>query len=389
MGAVVDPPMRRGVLASGGKRVALLLPMTGPRAEIGQALARGAQVALETDGAPPVDQKDTGGTPEGAAEAARQAIAAGAGIILGPLTSGETAAVAPIAQAAGVPVLAFTNDAAQAKPGVWTLGIGPAQQVYRLASALQAQGKTRLGGLLPENEVGRAMADALIQSAAALGMPAPTIKQYPPGAGIGALNGSVRELSNYAGRRGPIESARRAASASGTAEGRRRAAEIGRQGVPPAPFDALLVAENGEALELMSSLFAYYDIDRPAVRILGPATWASGEGGIGYMRGAWYAAPDPASRAAFEQGYATRFGTSPPAIAALAFDAGSIARVSATAGGYAAAALVRPGGYVGADGLMVLMADGQVRRGLAIYEIQRGGAQMIEPAPQTLAAPGT
>ncbi len=53
-------------------------------------------------------------------------------MILGPVTSTETALVAPIAQRAGVPVLAFTNDQTVSQPGVWTLGITPGQQVRRL-----------------------------------------------------------------------------------------------------------------------------------------------------------------------------------------------------------------------------------------------------------------
>ena len=57
-----------------------------------------AQLALDGPGAPPLDVKDTGGTPEGAAAAAQSAIAEGAGLILGPLTSPETAAVAPVAR---------------------------------------------------------------------------------------------------------------------------------------------------------------------------------------------------------------------------------------------------------------------------------------------------
>ena len=37
---------------------------------------------------------------------------------------------------------------------------------------------------------------------------------------------------------------------------------------------------------------------------------------------------------------------------------------------------------------MVLQPDGQVRRGLAVFEVQHGGPIMVEPAPQNLGAPG-
>ena len=38
--------------------------------------------------------------------------------------------------------------------------------------------------------------------------------------------------------------------------------------------------------------------------------------------------------------------------------------------------------------LLGLLPDGRVRRGLALFEVNRGGAAMIEPAPNTLAEPG-
>jgi len=391
IGANVEVPTTRGKTnpagPGGATGVALLVPLTGPRAEIGQALVNGAQVAMDGTGTP-LAPRDTGGTPEGAAEAARAAISGGAGVIIGPLSSQETAAVAPIAAAAGVPVLAFTNDGQRASPGVWPLGIGPSQQMYRLAGALQAQGKTRLAALLPENDVGRAMADGLANAASALGLPTPQVKLYG-GTDIKSLNAMVRELSDYANRRGPLEAQRNAARASGTAEGRKRAAQIARSGIPPAPFDALLIAESSDNMEMLTSLLSYYDVDRPAVRLLGPASMAADATRAAGANGLWYAAPDPAARAAFEQAYNARFGSTPPAIAGVAFDAASIARVNLASGnGYSTSALARPEGYMGADGLVVLLPDGQVRRGLGIFEIQRGGPQMIEPAPQSVSAPG-
>src|SRR3954447_8313570 len=65
-----------------GRRVAILLPLSGARAEIGQSMLQAAKLALDSPDAPPLDAKDTGGTPDGAAAAARDAIAAGAGLIL-------------------------------------------------------------------------------------------------------------------------------------------------------------------------------------------------------------------------------------------------------------------------------------------------------------------
>jgi hypothetical protein len=391
MGGAPGVPVRLGQAPAGGApsgHVAILLPLSGPRAELAQSLLKGAQLALAGPGAPALDVRDTGGTPQGAATAAQAAIAGGAGLILGPLTSAETAAVAPVAGKAGIAVLAFTNDPAQGRPGVWPLGITPRQQVTRLVEAARSQGKSQFAALLPETDFGNAMAVALQEATATAGLPPPRIRQH--GSGMAAINSATRDLSDYASRGGAVDARIRAARASRDAEGRRQAAELAQQrgAVAPPPFDALLLADVGEPLAEIASLLPYYDIRSSAVRILGPALWATPSSGSGAFPGAWYAAPDPAARAGFNDAFTAKFGTPAPAIADLAFDAASIARVLAQNGGFSTAALTQPGGFAGTDGLMALQPDGRVRRGLAVFEIQRGGPQLIEPAPQSFSAPG-
>ena len=214
-----------------GQTVAILLPLSGPRADLGQTMLHGAQLALDGSGAPPLDAKDTGGTPQGAAAAAQAAIADGAGLILGPLTSSETAAVAPIARAANVAVLAFTNYPSQAQPGVWTLGITPGQQVRRLVAAAQGQGKSQFAGLLPDNDFGHALAQALIQASSINGAAPPNVRFYAPG--MSAINAAARDLSDYANRRGPIDAQIRAARALETPEGRHQAQDLAKSSIPP------------------------------------------------------------------------------------------------------------------------------------------------------------
>ncbi len=368
-----------------GQQVAILLPLSGARADIGQAMLHAAQLALDAPGAPPLEAKDTGGTPEGAVSAAQSAIAGGAGLIIGPLTSPETAAVAPIARAANVAVLAFTNDPSQAQPGVWTLGITPGQQVRRLVAAAQEQGKSQFAALLPDNEFGHVMAQALNQAATAASAAPPNVRFYARG--MPAINAATRDLSDYANRRGPIDAQRRAARALGTPEGRHQAQELAKSSIPPPSFNVLLLADSGEALAEIASLLPYYDVDRSAVQIIGPSLWAASNSGSGQFPGGWYAAPDPAARNNFDQAYSAKFGSSPPVIADLAYDAASIARVLAGQG-FSVGALTQSSGFVGADGWFGLLSDGQVRRALAVFAIERGGPQMVEPAPQSGNVPG-
>lgn len=370
-----------------GQRVAILLPLSGPRADIGQGMLRAAQLAMDAQGAPPLDAKDTGGTPDGAAAAARAAIGDGAGLILGPLTSPETAAVAPVARGANVAVLAFTNDPSQAQPGVWTLGITPGQQVRRLVAAAQGQGKTQFAALLPDSDFGHVMGDALTRATAADSLPPPNLRFHSPG--MQSINQTTRDLSDYASRGGPIYAQIKSLRESGTPEGRKQAQEMARTAaVPPPSFNVLLLADTGESLAEVASVLPYYDVNRSQVQIIGPSLWASPSSGSGQVPGAWYAAPDPAARAAFDQAYSAKYGGTAGPLGELAYDAASIARVLGSRGDYSVGALTQDAGFLGADGWFALLSDGQVRRALAVFVIERGGPQMLEPAPQSGNVPG-
>jgi branched-chain amino acid transport system substrate-binding protein len=382
-------PGAGGSIAPESRKVSILLPLSGPLAPVGQSMLQAAEIVLEAPGSPQFKAFDTEGTPSGAAAAAQQAVAYGAGIILGPLTSADTGAAAPVARQASIPMLAFTNDQSQARPGVWVLGITPAQQVQRLVAALQSRGKTRLAALLPDSEFGAAMQEALQSAASAAGDPPPTIQMYS--SGIGSINDAVRIVSDYADRRGPIQAQISAARALDNAAGRARMHELEREPIPPPPFDALLLAATGTDLQEIAAFLPYYDLDPGTVQVVGPILWQepAARRGAG-MGGAWYAAPDPASRQQFADAYAAKFGSPPPALADLAFDAAALARVLAQGPGYSVAALTNPSGFTGADGVMALRPDGEVARGLAVFAIGAGGeATVLDPAPTVLAGPGT
>jgi branched-chain amino acid transport system substrate-binding protein len=121
---------------------------------------------------------------------------------------------------------------------------------------------------------------------------------------------------------------------------------------------------------------------------MGPALWALPSSGSGQMPGAWYSAPDPAARGRFAQSYTEKYGSPPPPLADIAFDAASVARVLSGRGGYSIGALTQPTGFVGADGWFALLPDGQVRRALPVFAIKSGGHQIVELAPQSDHVPG-
>ena len=95
-------------------RVGLLLPFSASSESVkrvSSAMFDAAQLAAfeAADSRFLIIPKDTKGTPEGAAAAARSALADGAEILLGPLFSDSVDAVASVARAARTPVIAFSS----------------------------------------------------------------------------------------------------------------------------------------------------------------------------------------------------------------------------------------------------------------------------------------
>lgn len=335
--------------------MAILLPLSGGLADIGKPMLRAAQLALSVPGSPILDIKDTGGTPAGAAQAATDAIAGGAQVILGPVTSTETAQVAPIARRAGVPVLAFTNDQTQSQPGVWTLGITPGQQIRRLLGAVRETGHEPVAGLLPDNDFGKAMGDELTRVAAVEGQQAPFVRMIGPGKDN--IVAAVNELAGMAGQDQPL------------------------------PYGAILLGSTGNDLKIFAAALAEAKINRAKVQILGPALWVDPASGSSVMVGAWFAMPDPDERRQLIRDYTAVYKEAPPPRADLASDAASIARVLAQRGGMNSAGLTQPAGFSGVDGWVGLLPDGQVRRGLAVFRVDRYRATKISDSPAGPTAP--
>src|SRR5690349_24899911 len=100
--------MSPSTAAAGPAKVALLVPLSGANAELGQAILDAAQLALFEAGGDRLTlvPRDTGGNANGAAGAARSAIGEGAHLILGPLLAPEVEAVKPIARDAHLNVIA-------------------------------------------------------------------------------------------------------------------------------------------------------------------------------------------------------------------------------------------------------------------------------------------
>lgn len=349
-------------------KVALLLPLSGSLSKLGTAMADAAQMAMFdlADRRFKLMLIDDKGTPGGAAEAARQATAEGAQLILGPLLAASVRAVAPIAAGAGVPVVAFSSDRKVAGPGVHIIGFTPEMEVQRVVEYAIRNGRTRMAVLAPDNPYGSAVVDALRRTAVANGAQVTRIEGYDPR--TQEFTANVRRLAGLAET--PVGFAAEPA--------------------PPLPFDTLLLAEGGPQLRAIAAALTAAGIRPPAVQLLGTGKWDEpGVGAEPALVGAWFAAPSPAGREDFEERYRRTFGQAPPRLATLAYDATALAAVLARgpqSAPFTEASLTDPNGFYGRDGLFRLTADGVVERRLAVLRVEPRGPIVIDEPPRSFAA---
>jgi len=391
LGAATEPPPIVPLKLGSAVRVALLVPLSGPNARLGQAMLNAAQMALFdfSDARFELLVHDTEGTPEGAMSAAGLAIGDGASVILGPLLGPSVRSVAPMARAAGVTVIGFSSDRTITGDGVYTMGFFPEAEVVRVVDHAAARGLTRFAALAPNDAYGMAVVETLKQRAAALGVAVARVQFYDPDGDD--FSPVVRELGDYDSRRQALLDQRQQLGETDSDIARRALARLEKlQTIGELPFDALLLADGGKRLLAIAALLPFYDIDPNKVRMLGTGQWdLPGLGTEPALLGGWYAGPPAQARAEFMAQYRETYGGDPHRLATLAYDATALAAVLSRAEGgpdFSTATLTSKSGYWGRDGVFRFLRDGTVERGLAVLEIEARGLKVISPAPESFEA---
>ncbi|MCH7864504.1 MAG: penicillin-binding protein activator [Proteobacteria bacterium] len=384
--STVPPPASGDVV-----RVALLLPLSGANAELGQAMLNSAQLAVFdfADSRFELLTHDTRGTPEGAVEAAAAAIADGASMIIGPLLAASTRAVGPQARAANVPVVAFSSDRSVTSAGVYTLGFLPSAEIWRIVAYARSKGILRYAALAPDNAYGETVISALEEATTAYGATITQVLFYDPAGSD--FSASVRALANYGERRQALLSQRRELEGRDDEVSIRALKRLEKlQTIGELPFEALLVADGGKRLQSIAALLPFYDIDPAKVRMLGTGQWdVPGLGAEPALIGGWFAAPPPPARADFENEYRAMYGQAPPRLATLSYDATALAAVLARnkeGPDFSASAITVSSGFWGRDGIFRFLPQGTSERGLAVMKVGRRGSKIISRAPETFEA---
>jgi len=326
-------------------RVAVLVPLSGRDAALGQSILNAANLALLDMGGQRI-RITAYDTAAGAVPAANEALAEGSGLILGPLLAEDVRAVAPIARRADVPVVTFSNDISVAGDGVYVLGLNPGQSIRRVVAFARSRGAARFGGLVPANTYGERSARALSQA-------------------VEEEGGRVSGIQTFDASPGGV----RAAAARLTGQG---------------PADAVLVADVPRAV--LPAMPVLREAS-PVPHLLATERWAS-ESAIGAsptLRGAWFAAPSDANYAAFRTRYRARYSAAPYRLASLGYDAVLlVVRVAADwpiGRPFPARALRDPGGFAGVDGAFRFGRDGIAERALEVREVTAAGTTVVSPAP--------
>ncbi len=368
-------------------RVGLLLPFSANSAaaqKVASAMFDAAQLAAFDAG----DErfllipKDTKGTADGAADAARSALADGAEIILGPLFSESVEAAAVVTRAAQTPMIAFSSDLKAGGNGVYLLSFPPELEIARVTEYAVSQDLTRFGVLAPLTEYGNRVSGAFAEEVFVRGGVIVHEERYMQEPD--AMLEPAKRLARYSEEIVPLELRHEYDGSEPVPEN----ADAGyTQG-----YQAVLMPEQGTLLRALAPLLPYYNVDITRVKLLGISAWKNPRlTREPALRGGWFAAPDPEITRNFENRFASAFGAPPPRLASLAYDASLLtARLAGEERRkrrFSVEAITDPNGYFGADGLFRLNADGSVERGLAILEIQPGGIQVIDPAPRSF-APG-
>ena len=323
-------------------RIALLVPMTGANAAVGQAIANATTMALlDTNAANlRITTYDTAAT--GAGPAAQKAIADGNKLILGPLMSEDVGPVAAAARPAHVPMITYSNDADAAARDVFVFGQVPGQSVARVIAYARAHGVTSVGALIPTGIYGQRVAAGLTGAA----------RQY---------NVRVSDVETYERTNTSVASAIRRVKAKGQ-------------------VDAIVIADRARIAALAAP-------QANGVRLLGTELWA-GDSTVtrsAPLRGSWFAAISDQRFGQFETSYRNRFGAAPPRIATLGYD--SVLLTLNVARGWHSGTVFPTGklfdrqGFIGLDGVFRFNEFGIAERAMEVREVGVGTFTTISPAP--------
>ncbi|MDG5749372.1 penicillin-binding protein activator [Qipengyuania sp. XHP0207] len=326
-------------------RVALLVPMSGSNGNVGQAIANATTMALLDTGADNL-RITTYDTARGPESAARQAVAEGNSLILGPLLGSNIPSILSVARAADVPVVSFSNDTSAAGPDVFIMGHIPEQSIMRTVQYARGRGANNFAIIAPDGAYGERAEEAMRRSTAAYGGRVVWTERYSRG--NTSIVSAAQRLQDHGG------------------------------------YDSVLIADGARlAIQAAGTLKS----SGSTACLLGTELW-SGEGSIpraSAMEGALFSAVSDDRYKRFVDSYEARFGGQPFRIATLGYDAVlltlRVARDWSVGTPFPVRALQSSDGFLGLDGAFRFNRAGVVERAMEVREVRDRGVVVVDSAP--------
>ncbi|VAW01144.1 ABC transporter, substrate-binding protein (cluster 4, leucine/isoleucine/valine/benzoate) [hydrothermal vent metagenome] len=344
------PPPVTGGLPTDAKhhRIALLVPLSGKNAGVGQSLANATTMALLDTKAENI-RMTSYDTAKGVTAAARKAISDGNKLILGPLLKDNVVTAANIARPAGVPILSFSNDTGVAGNNVFILGHIPSQSINRVVDYAKSKGMTRFAALVPNGVYGQRASSTMLRK-------------------VRDIGGTMVAVQTFNRNSSSMEAATRKLSQNGA-------------------FDAVLLADNGSAA-IKAAPYIRKNASGTA-KILGTDLWntSSNLAGAPAIRGAWFASVADGLYGQYANKYRGRYGKAPFRLSSLGYDSVlltvKVAQNWKVGTPFPIRRLTDPGGFIGLDGVFRFKSSGISERALEVQEIRRGSFAVIDPAPKS------
>lgn len=350
-GQMIDPskPVQVAMLVPAGTGSAdldwLARSLTNS-AKMAAADARGATIDLRV--------YEAGSDPAQAVAQANKAADEGAKIILGPLFADSANAVGNAMAPKGINVLSFSNNTDIAGGNVFVLGNTFDNVADRLVKFGVGNGKRRILMVAEDDAAGQVGARAIERAVQKNGA---------------TLAGSVTHPLSKQGIDAIVPNVAQAAM-SGNVDA------------------VFLTANQGAVLPYLTDKLADAGVTSAAVQMMGLTRWdqPSARLQLRGTQGGWFAIPDTAMKAQFEQRYRAAHGETPHELASLGYDGVAAIAALVRAGkrnALTTAGLTQNAGFAGIGGAFRLRRDGTNERALAVATIRNNQVVVLDPAPRS------
>ncbi|MEZ5692218.1 MAG: penicillin-binding protein activator [Rickettsiales bacterium] len=341
-------------------KIALLVPLTGKSAAVGESMLDAATLAVyDSYLATPANNikakivilpKDTGNSTSETINSANEAIEQGAKFIIGPLFSQSVTAIKPIAKEKNIPILSFSNNKSVASEDVYTFGFLPEQQIERIAEYSYLQGFQKVALLAPNNEYGEKVQEELSKIYSRKGGVVSPSELYAPS--VANINAAISRIVGFYNN-SPDER----------------------------KFQAIFVANSGIHMRNIIKALQKNNVDLDKIKIIGAGIWYDKKlSKIPQMRGVWFPSPPEKPMEIFIKRFTTAYGYQPNHMSALSYDAVTLITSIAMSGKEIKKEYLtdKEGFNTPVGGLVRLLENGLSERKLAISKVQSDGFQIID-----------